>query len=147
MQDGETALEQASMKGHQKVVESLLRAGANPDLQDKVRKRQEGCVLAKRSNDVATLSIFVKTASFVKSLVNALLHQTPVLSLVVHILCKHIPSLGKPEPHTRVHSLCMYIICLLQLFYYPIFHATAWICYIQTSDHLCSQCKQSQIIF
>lgn len=38
MQDGETALEQASMKGHQKVVESLLGAGANPDLQDKVRK-------------------------------------------------------------------------------------------------------------
>ena len=37
VQDGETALEQASFKGHQKVVELLLRAGANPDLQDKVK--------------------------------------------------------------------------------------------------------------
>lgn len=45
MQDGETALEQASMKGHQKVVKSLLGAGANPDLQDKVRKGQESCVI------------------------------------------------------------------------------------------------------
>ena len=37
VQDGETALERASIKGHQKVVELLLRAGANPDLQDKVK--------------------------------------------------------------------------------------------------------------
>jgi len=36
IQDGETALEQASFKGHQKVVELLLGAEANPDLQDKV---------------------------------------------------------------------------------------------------------------
>ena len=37
IQNGCTALQQASRKGHQKVVELLLRAGANPDLQDKVR--------------------------------------------------------------------------------------------------------------
>ena len=37
VQDGETALERASIKGHQKVIELLLGAGANPDLQDKVR--------------------------------------------------------------------------------------------------------------
>ena len=37
IQNGWTALEQASFKGHQKVVELLLGAGANPDLQDKVR--------------------------------------------------------------------------------------------------------------
>ena len=37
IQDGETALERASINGHHKVVELLLRAGANPDLQNKVR--------------------------------------------------------------------------------------------------------------
>ena len=37
IQDGLTALERASFSGHHKVVELLLRAGANPDLQDKVR--------------------------------------------------------------------------------------------------------------
>ena len=37
IQNGCTALQQASRKGHQKVVELLLGAGANPDLQNKVR--------------------------------------------------------------------------------------------------------------
>ena len=37
IQNGVTALKQASSKGHHKVVEVLLGAGANPDLQDKVR--------------------------------------------------------------------------------------------------------------
>ena len=37
IQDGWTALERASIKGHQKVVELLLGAGANSDLQNKVR--------------------------------------------------------------------------------------------------------------
>ena len=37
IQDGSTALKAASAKGHDKVVELLLGAGANPDLQDKVR--------------------------------------------------------------------------------------------------------------
>ena len=37
IQNGWTALKQASFKGHHKVVELLLGAGANPDLQDKVR--------------------------------------------------------------------------------------------------------------
>ena len=37
IQDGWTALKQASNKGHHKVVKLLLGAGANPDLQDKVR--------------------------------------------------------------------------------------------------------------
>ena len=36
IQDGQTALEQASIKGHHNVVEFFLEAGANPDLQDKV---------------------------------------------------------------------------------------------------------------
>jgi len=38
IQDGQTVLEQASIKGHHNVVELLLGAGANPDLQDKVGK-------------------------------------------------------------------------------------------------------------
>ena len=38
IQDGQTALEQACIKGHHNVVEILLGAGANPDLQDKVGK-------------------------------------------------------------------------------------------------------------
>ena len=37
IQNGVTALQQASNEGRQKVVELLLVAGANPDLQNKVR--------------------------------------------------------------------------------------------------------------
>ena len=37
IQDGWTALKRASFEGHHKVVEVLLGAGANPDLQDQVR--------------------------------------------------------------------------------------------------------------
>ena len=38
VQNSETALDRASYNGHHKVVELLLGAGANPDLQDKVRR-------------------------------------------------------------------------------------------------------------
>ena len=38
VQDGQTALGQASIKGHHNVVELLLGAGANLDLQEKVGK-------------------------------------------------------------------------------------------------------------
>ena len=37
IQYGGTALKTASFNGHHKVVELLLGAGANPDIQDKVR--------------------------------------------------------------------------------------------------------------
>ena len=43
IQDGWTALKQASFNGHHKVVELLLGAGANPDLLDKVRTGWEWC--------------------------------------------------------------------------------------------------------
>ena len=46
IQDGWTALERASIKGHQKVVELLLEAGANPDIQNKVRAGQVHANLA-----------------------------------------------------------------------------------------------------
>ena len=38
IQDGKTALRKASIRGHHKIVELLLKAGANPDLQDKVSR-------------------------------------------------------------------------------------------------------------
>ena len=44
IQDGQTALEAASVEGHHKVVEILLGAGANPDLQDKVMTIQNSGV-------------------------------------------------------------------------------------------------------
>ena len=44
VQNGWTVLKQASFSGHCKVVELLLEAGANPDLQDKVRTGQESGV-------------------------------------------------------------------------------------------------------
>ena len=37
MQDGAVALGRASMNGHEEVVDVLLRARANPDLQKEVR--------------------------------------------------------------------------------------------------------------
>ena len=40
VQNGWTALKSASNNGHHKVVELLLGAGANPDLQDNVRTGQ-----------------------------------------------------------------------------------------------------------
>ena len=40
IQDGFTALKQPSFKGHHKVVELLIGAEANPDIQDKVRTGQ-----------------------------------------------------------------------------------------------------------
>ena len=45
MQDSWTALERASFNGHHKVVEVLLGAGANPDLQNKVRTEQDPEIL------------------------------------------------------------------------------------------------------
>ena len=40
IQDGSTALKKASISGHHKVVEVLLRAGANPNLENKVSTGQ-----------------------------------------------------------------------------------------------------------
>ena len=37
IQNGQTALNQASFNGNHKIVECLLKAGANPDMQDEVR--------------------------------------------------------------------------------------------------------------
>ena len=46
IQDGWTALKQASFNGHLKMVELLLEAGAYPDLQNKVRAGQVHANLA-----------------------------------------------------------------------------------------------------
>ena len=40
IQNGSTALQQASFNGHYQVVDLLLKAGANPDLQDEVRRKE-----------------------------------------------------------------------------------------------------------
>ena len=40
IQNGSTALQQASFNGHYQVVDLLLKAGANPDLQDEVRMKE-----------------------------------------------------------------------------------------------------------
>ena len=50
IQNGRTALTSASFRGHHKVVEVLLGAGANPDLQNKVRTEQDGGVHVNLSN-------------------------------------------------------------------------------------------------
>ena len=50
IQDGDTALEHASFNGHHNVVELLLRAGANPDLQNKVRTGQNSGMHLNLSN-------------------------------------------------------------------------------------------------
>ena len=50
IQDGYTALKECSIIGHHKVVELLLRGGANPDLQNKVRKGQDSGVHVNLSN-------------------------------------------------------------------------------------------------
>ena len=39
-QNGSTALQQASFNGHYQVVDLLLKAGANPDVQDEVRMKE-----------------------------------------------------------------------------------------------------------
>ena len=56
IQDGYTALRTASFNGQHKVVELLLGAGANPDLQDKVRTQQDSGVHSNLSNVNGTLS-------------------------------------------------------------------------------------------
>ena len=62
MQDGQTALDEASFNGHHKVVELLLGAGANPDLQDVVRKRvcpvKQGGIL--RISDISFVAIAIQ---------------------------------------------------------------------------------------
>ena len=50
IQNGGTALKRASFKGHHKVVELLLGAGATPDLHDKVRIGQDSGVHANLSD-------------------------------------------------------------------------------------------------
>ena len=50
IQDGDTALRESSINGHHKVVELLLGAGANPDLQNKVRTVQDSGVHVNLSN-------------------------------------------------------------------------------------------------
>ena len=56
IQDGYTALRTASFNGQHKMVELLLGAGANPDLQDKVRTQQDSGVHSNLSNVNGTSS-------------------------------------------------------------------------------------------
>ena len=56
IQNGQTALAISSFNGHHKVVELLLRAGTNPDLQDKVRTQQDSGVHSSLGNVDGTSS-------------------------------------------------------------------------------------------
>ena len=56
-QNGQTALTAASFYGHYKVAELLLEAGANPDLQDKVRTGRDSGVYSTLSNGDGTSCI------------------------------------------------------------------------------------------
>ena len=56
-QIGQTALTAASFYGHHKVAELLLGAGANPDLQDKVRTGRDSGVYSTLSNGDGTSCI------------------------------------------------------------------------------------------
>ena len=56
IQDGYTALRTASFNGQHKMVELLLGAGANPDLQNKVRTQQDRGVHSNLSNVNGTSS-------------------------------------------------------------------------------------------
>ena len=58
IQNGWTALEQVSHRGHHKVVEVLLGAGANPNLQNKVSTGQNGILGRCLSFGVHPLRLF-----------------------------------------------------------------------------------------
>ena len=61
IQNGDTELDRASIKGHHKVVELLLGAGANPDVQDKVKTVMYILMVLRASlYSVSTLSILHK---------------------------------------------------------------------------------------
>ena len=66
-QNEQTALHQACFNGHHKVVEYLLRAGANPDMQDEVRMGvcpvKQGAILRK----VATVQTQISSELFFSS--------------------------------------------------------------------------------
>ena len=57
IQDGWTALERASFNGHQNVVELLLGAEVNPDLQDKVSTGQDSNVVTPAFCELGTGSL------------------------------------------------------------------------------------------
>ena len=58
IQDGWTALKQASNRGHHKVVKVLLGAGANPNLQNKVSTGQNRILGQCHTFGVHPLSLF-----------------------------------------------------------------------------------------
>ena len=65
IQDGWTSLKTASFNGHQKVVELLLRSGANPDLQSKV---STWCTY---STDIVVVHVCLTFNETIQSIVNS----------------------------------------------------------------------------
>ena len=87
IQNGWTALQQASIQGHQKVVELLLNAGANPDLQDKVRK--DGTVSRMHANwskERWSVMLTVKPEAIFTTVLHLTLIASPQLFLAHSVL-------------------------------------------------------------
>ena len=108
IQDGDTALERASFIGHHKVVELLLGAGANPDLQDKVRTAQDSGVHVNLSNERWYVLHLVKPG--------AIVNLPPRLECIVSPYC----NMQTLVPMMHRSSACFHLYVMTMVCWYII---------------------------